>query len=155
MNTELMFSSEVQSWSTPQWLFDKLNDEFHFTLDACADKSNHKCSKYYTEVDDGLSKSWENEVVFVNPPYGKMAKVWIQKSYNEHLTHHTTVVMLIAARPDTKVFHEVIAPFAAQIRFLKGRLKFSGNKNAAPFPSCIVVFSNKSYDQQVIWVGQL
>ena len=58
INTEVMFSSQTDQWSTPQDFFDKLNEEFHFTLDPCADEYNHKCEKYYTKEQDGLRKLW-------------------------------------------------------------------------------------------------
>lgn len=64
MNTEVMFSSKTDQWATPNDFFDKLNEEFHFTLDPCADEINHKCEKYYTKEDDGLKQSWNNERVF-------------------------------------------------------------------------------------------
>ena len=48
--------------------------------------------------------------------------------------------MLIPARTDTKYFHEFIYHKAKEIRFVKGRLKFGGSKNSAPFPSMVVVF---------------
>lgn len=54
MNTEVMFSSRAMDWATPQAFFDQLDSEFHFTLDPCADKSNHKCDRYFTVADDGL-----------------------------------------------------------------------------------------------------
>ena len=146
-----MFSSEVMSWSTPQWLFDQINQEFNFTLDACADKSNHKCNKYYTESDNGLVQSWNGERVWINPPYGREQKAWIQKAYEE--SDKAISVLLIPARPDTRVFHEIIAPHAAEIRFLKGRIKFSGHKNAAPFPSCLVIFDKTHvYEKRTIFV---
>ena len=155
MNNDLMFSSEIQTWSTPQWLFDKMDEEFHFTLDACADKSNHKCKKYFTEEDNGLAQSWKGEVVWVNPPYGKYQMLWIEKAYQEFIENEVTTVLLLPARPDTRIWHNVIAPYAAEIRFLKGRLKFSGHKNAAPFPSAIVVFGKfmRMGEQQVKWVN--
>ena len=53
-----LFTSEKQDWSTPQWLFDELDNEFHFTLDPCASPDNAKCENYYTVEDDGLSKNW-------------------------------------------------------------------------------------------------
>lgn len=53
-----MFSSKSMEWATPQNFFDKLNDEFHFTLDPCADEFNHKCGKYFTEKDNGLEQCW-------------------------------------------------------------------------------------------------
>ena len=58
MNTEVMFSSKVMDWATPQAFFDELDSEFHFTLDPCANESNHKCARYFTEADDGLKQPW-------------------------------------------------------------------------------------------------
>ena len=80
MNTEVMFSSKTDQWATPNDFFDKLNEEFHFTLDPCADEFNHKCEKYYTKEDDGLKQSWNNERVFCNPPYGREIGKWVEKS---------------------------------------------------------------------------
>lgn len=59
MNTDVMFSSKTDLWETPQYLFDKLNKKFHFTIDVCATKENAKCKKYYTKEQDGLSQEWE------------------------------------------------------------------------------------------------
>ena len=59
-----MFSSKSMEWATPQNFFDKLNDEFHFTLDPCADEFNHKCEKYFTEKDNGLEQCWGGGIPF-------------------------------------------------------------------------------------------
>jgi len=148
-----MFSSKSDEWETPQDLFDKLNKEFNFTLDPCATKDNHKCNKYYTIEDDGLSKDWSGETVFVNPPYGRSIGKWVKKCYEEYLKG-TTVVMLIPSRTDTKWFHQYIYN-KTEFRLLKGRLKFvnrlfpswneEGNYklSPAPFPSMIVIYKNK------------
>lgn len=109
-NIEVMFSSKDDKWSTPQDFFDELDSEFHFTLDPCADDYNHKCEKYYTESDDGLSQDWKGEIVFCNPPYSDCAS-WIEKCYNEAQKPNTTVVVLIPSRTDTKYFHNFIYPF--------------------------------------------
>lgn len=138
-NIQVMFSSKDDKWSTPQDFYDELNAEFGFTLDPCADDSNHKCNKYYTEEDDGLLQDWEGEIVFCNPPYGKAIKDWVRKAYIEGCKPNTTVVMLIPARTDTIYFHKYIY-HKAEIRFLKGRLKFGNSKNSAPFPSMVVVY---------------
>lgn len=58
MNNEVMFSSNTDNWSTPQHVFDELNEEFHFNLDQCADNQNHKCDKFYTKEDNGLLQDW-------------------------------------------------------------------------------------------------
>lgn len=139
MNTEVMFSSKTDLWYTPQGFYDELNKEFNFTLDPCANHENHKTDKYFTKEDDGLKQDWSDNVVFCNPPYGRVLKDWIKKASDEAKKDNTTVVMLIPARTDTKYFHEYIY-HKAEIRFIKGRLKFGGSKNAAPFPSMVVVF---------------
>ena len=136
---EVHYSSKSNEWSTPQNLFDELNDEFNFTLDPCATDENAKCSKYFTIEDNGLSKDWSNDVVFMNPPYGREIKQWIKKAYEESL-NGATVVCLIPARTDTTYWHDFIFDKANDIRFLRGRLKFGNSKNSAPFPSAIVVY---------------
>ena len=136
---EVHYSSKSNEWATPQNLFDELNDEFNFTLDPCATDENAKCSKYFTIEDDGLNKDWSNDVVFMNPPYGREIKKWIKKAYEESL-NGATVVCLIPARTDTTYWHDFIFGKANDIRFLKGRLKFGNSKNSAPFPSAIVVY---------------
>ena len=139
MNTKLMFSSNDETWATPQYFFDKLNDEFHFTLDPCCSKETAKCEKYYTIVENGLIQNWSGETVFCNPPYGREIYDWVKKCSLEAKNNNTIVVMLIPARTDTKYFHEFIYN-KSEIRFIKGRLKFGNAKNSAPFPSMVVVF---------------
>lgn len=133
-----MFSSQTDNWATPQWLFDELDKEFHFTLDPCASKDNAKCEKFYTKEDNGLNQNWGG-VIFCNPPYGREIGKWVAKCAEEAKKPDTICVMLIPARTDTKWFHEYIY-HKAEIRFLKGRLKFGDSSNSAPFPSMIVVF---------------
>lgn len=140
------FSSKSNEWTTPQYLFDELNEEFNFTLDPCATDENAKCSKYFTIEDDGLSKDWSNDVVFMNPPYGREIKKWIKKAYEESL-NGATVVCLIPARTDTTYWHDFIFDKTDDIKFLKGRLKFGNSKNSAPFPSAIVIYECKEAEQ--------
>ena len=135
MNTEVMFSSKTDQWATPQDFFDKLNEEFHFTLDPCANDTNHKCKKYFTKTENGLLQDWNDEIVFCNPPYGREIGKWVKKAAESK----ATVVMLLPARTDTKWFHDYIYE-KAEIRFIKGRLKFGGAQNSAPFPSMVVIF---------------
>ena len=52
------YSSKTDEWATPQDFFDKLDREFHFTLDPCANEQNHKCDRFYTREQNGLSKNW-------------------------------------------------------------------------------------------------
>jgi phage N-6-adenine-methyltransferase len=140
VNNDLMFSSKTDLWSTPQDFYNKLNEEFNFDLDPCSTHENAKCERHYTIVEDGLKQNWGGSTVFCNPPYGRVLGKWVEKCYNESLKANTTVVMLIPARTDTRYFHDYIYKEAKEIRFLRGRLKFGECKNAAPFPSMVVVF---------------
>ena len=139
MNTKPMLSSETDMWATPQDFFDKLNEEFCFTLDPCATDDNAKCSNYFTKEDDGLTKDWGGHTVFCNPPYGRSIKDWVKKCYEESRKKDTTVVMLIPARTDTSYFHEYIYG-KGELRFIRGRLKFGDSHNSAPFPSMVVIY---------------
>jgi phage N-6-adenine-methyltransferase len=134
-----MFSSKTDLWATPRDFFDRLNDEFRFTLDPCTNGTNAKCPKFYTEKENGLVQDWSGERVFMNPPYGRVIGDWIRKAYEEGTKENTIVVALIPARTDTKYWHDYVMK-ADEIRFVKGRLKFGDSKNAAPFPSAVVVF---------------
>ena len=134
MQTDVMFSSETDEWETPQDFFNTLDAEFHFYLDVCATPQNAKCKSYYTKAENGLAQEWAG-TCWCNPPYGREIGKWVKKASESK----TTVVMLLPARTDTKWFHDYIYG-KAEIRFIKGRLKFGNCKNSAPFPSMIVVF---------------
>ena len=139
LNTKVLYSSKEEKWATPQDFFDKLNDEFHFTLDAAASPDNAKCPVYFTEEQDGLAQSWEGHTVWCNPPYCRKTGLWVKKAYEEHQRTGCTVVMLLPSRTDVRWFHNYILG-KAEIRFIKGRLKFGENKNSAPFPSIVVIY---------------
>ena len=138
-----LFSSKSNEWSTPDYFFNALDAEFHFTLDPCATIENHKCLKYYTKEDDGLSKDWFNDIVFMNPPYGRDIRYWIEKAYRESI-NGATVVCLIPARTDTLYWHNYVSK-ASEIRFVKGRLKFGKGEGCATFPSAVVIFNDTWY----------
>jgi len=132
------FSSKTDEWETPQSFFDTLNQEFHFTLDVCALSQNAKCKRYITPETDGLQVGWNNEIIWMNPPYGREIGKWVKKASE---ATGGAVVCLLPARTDTKWFHEYIYN-KAEIRFIKGRLKFGESKNSAPFPSMLVIFKH-------------
>lgn len=138
---EVHFSSKNQKWETPIEFFNELDKEFNFTLDPCCEIETAKCKKFFTPEENGLMQDWSKDIVFMNPPYGREQAKWIEKAYNESL-NGATVVCLIPARTDTKVWHDIIFP-NAEVRFIKGRLKFGGSKNSAPFPSAVVIFKNR------------
>lgn len=137
---KVLLSSNKQDWETPQDLFDALNREFKLTIDVCANEKNRKCERFFSEEDDGLKQNWEGETVWCNPPYtSKLQDQFVEKCFYESKKPGTTCVMLIPARTDTDRFHRYIYG-KAEVRFIKGRLHFSGEKNPAPFPSMIVIY---------------
>ena len=118
-----MFTSNTDIWSTPPDFYKKLDDEFHFDFDPCP----------LNPTFDGLEVKWGG-CNYMNPPYGRQIGKWIKKASENPMT-----VCLLPARTDTRWFHDYIYG-KAEIRFLKGRLKFGGSKNSAPFPSMVVIF---------------
>lgn len=145
MNQALL-SSKNNNWCTPQDFFDDINSEFHFVLDVAATKQSAKCVDFFTPEQDGLLQSWERSdgAVFCNPPYGREIGKWVKKAFEESQKSNTKIVLLIPARTDTKYFHEYIYG-CAEIRFIKGRLKFTDefgqSFDPAPFPSMIVIYN--------------
>ena len=96
-------------------------------------------SVFFTEEMDALKQEWQG-VCWMNPPYGREIKRWMQKAYESSLAG-ATVVCLVPARTDTAWWHDYA--FKGEITFLRGRLKFGDAKNSAPFPSAVVVFRPK------------
>jgi len=141
------FSSTSVERETPQALFDKLNNEFHFTLDPCATLENTKCSKYYTKEQDGLKQDWSGDIVYCNPPYGKEMTKWIKKSIEESKKGAICVV-LIPARTNTNWWHDLCMK-ATEIRFLRGRPKFGNMKHGLPFPLALLIFSSHTQELKI------
>jgi len=141
MINKSLFTSNSEEWETPQLLFDELNEEFNFTWDVCATKENSKCGdNFWSKTISGLTNDW-GEVNWMNPPYGRDIGIWVRKAYMHAKRDQQTTVALLPARTDTKWFHDYIYKKKnVEIRFLKGRLKFSNSKNSAPFPSMIVIY---------------
>jgi phage N-6-adenine-methyltransferase len=128
-------SSNSYEWETPQELFDELNNEFNLDVDVCATNENAKRKVFFTKESDGLKQDWLGLRCWMNPPYGRQIGDWVQKAAEGGAS---VVVALLPARTDTRWFHDYIYN-KAEIRFLKGRVKFSG-KGPAPFPSMIVIW---------------
>jgi len=132
------YMSKTDMWETPQDFFDKLNEQYAFDLDVCASKHNSKVTKFFSSNDDGLSQDWDGYSCWMNPPYGRQIGKWIKKASE---AKGGIVVCLLPARTDTRWFHDHIYG-KAEITFIKGRLKFGGHKNSAPFPSMLVIFKS-------------
>lgn len=151
MVSQILFSHKSDEHITPQGLYDELNAQYNFELDPATTEDNVLGTKYfYTKSNDGLNQSWENVNTFINPPYSETAK-WVKKAHDQFVINSKSnselaVVLLVASRTDTKWFHEIVleAVFCryCKIKFLKGRLKFRGQRDSAPFPSMVVTFKH-------------
>lgn len=135
------------NWETPPYFFKILDEIFHFTLDPCASDENHKCNYYFIEEEDGLKQSWAGEICFINPPYSNK-DIWVKKAFNEVKEHlNTTCVLLIPDTTDTRIFHDIIFPYANEILFTDGRIQFLEPDTKKPIGgnprgSAVVIFRN-------------
>ena len=129
MNRDALFSSRSDHWSTPAATYDALHAEFGFTFDPCP----------LMAQEDGRKVKWTGRV-FCNPPYSRIMEFLKKGLYHLAGGDCTLLVYLVPARTDTKWFHTYCLSGEAEIRFLRGRLKFGGSKNSAPFPSMVVIF---------------
>jgi site-specific DNA-methyltransferase (adenine-specific) len=129
MRTGPLFSSATGKWATPAAVYEALDAEFAFTLDPCPMDDAERIMET-----DGLARSWRGERVFCNPPYGKGIGGWLAKAREAD-----AAVFLLPSRTDTAWWHDY-AVNADEIRFIRGRLKFGGAANGAPFPSVVLVF---------------
>ena len=132
-------TSNTPEWSTPQATYDEWNARYHFTLDPCSTHENAKCAKFYTAKEDALIQPWPG-VCWMNPPYGRGIGRWMAKAWAS-FREGATVVCLVPARTDTNWWHDYA--IKGEIEFIKGRLKFGGHKNSAPFPSAVVAFDDR------------
>lgn len=139
MNRDAMFSSASCEWETPKEFFDRQDAVYHFDLDVCATPGNAKCARYYTEEQDGLVQPWTGRC-WMNPPYGRTIGKWVQKAYESVREGGDAdlVVCLLLARTDTAWWHDYC--MKGEVQFIRGRLKFGNARNAAPFPSALVIF---------------
>lgn len=138
-----LFSSRSYEWETPEAFFRPLDAQWNFDLDVCASADNAKCKRYFTREQDGLRQEWTG-VCWMNPPYGRSIGAWVAKAAASTASG-TIVVALLPARTDTRWWHQFIEPIRerrlpGRVQLIKGRLKFGGANNSAPFPSALVLF---------------
>jgi len=145
---DVIHSSKDHSWRTPRNVFDALDEEFHFALDAAASDENALCDLFFTEETNALGpKPWTDCLsrgsVWMNPPYGRGVGSWLERAYNES-RNGLTVVCLVFACTDTRWWADWVWK-AEEVRLVTGRIKFLDREGkpraAAPKGSAIVIFS--------------
>lgn len=117
---------------TPDDLLESIKEEFGELFDPCPNNPTF----------DGLTIDWPQDMtVYCNPPYTRgVITEWIRKCHNQW-RKGSTVVLLIPSYTDTVAFHRYIYPYA-ELRFIRGRLKFKGYSGQASFPSMLAIFNN-------------
>jgi phage N-6-adenine-methyltransferase len=130
-----------QEWETPQKFFETIDREFHFTLDACATRENTKLDHFYTKKEDGLKQSWENERVWLNPPYDSNIGHWLRKALESSARGSLVVALIQGKSSDAKFWHDYVMK-SSEIRFIKDRLAFGLKKkfSRANHSSILVIF---------------
>ncbi len=150
--------SERDSWSTPQWLFNALDMEFNFALDAAASHSNSKVQEaYITKGENSLGIEWNNRLspfaksraVWVNPPYSNI-KPWAEKAAEQANKHNLTVVMLVPNTPEAGWFIDEVSEAwfitGGRISFIEPASGLAKNGNSKG--SMIMIFKKKSLINQ-------
>lgn len=152
--------SKSDLYETPPEVFLPLDAKYHFTLDPCCEASTAKVPKFYTVAENGLSQSWANEVVFMNPPYSQ-TKHWVRKAFYESRDHGALVVGLVFSWTSSAWYQDFLMPDfrdiasnkrrmfnASKIIFVRGRVNFmlGGDRvGSAMKPSTIFVFDPKHF----------
>lgn len=182
-----MFSSENQAWSTRWDTFRSMEKQLgrSYNLDPCCLEETAKCKMFITpEMDmfsydslEGFQQALGEEIqMFVNPEYGRNQKKFVEHIVSWCECDNVLADVLIPARTDTALYHDVILPKATSIRFVRGRITFGsdeywewvweqeyigdkknslyqkyGKMNSAPFPSMVVTFGeNKPFEYGTI-----
>jgi site-specific DNA-methyltransferase (adenine-specific) len=157
-NEQKRVHSATDEWSTPQWLFNKLDSVFHFEFDLAANEQNKKCARFtndFFRAADAQIDFWVDTIAtdgfaWCNPPYSKQAgglEKWIEcVALNFH-----NAVMLIPAAVGSQYWHRTAWQSAGYVCFLRGRLKFeSANekniKASAMFDSALLIFTQYGFD---------
>ena len=151
-----LFTSAKSDWRTPRALFDLLDREFAFDTDAAANADNALCRTFYgpgspVRQNALTAAPWKGRC-FLNPPYGKVIGEWTRKAWLTCVMGTPLVVALLPARTDTLWFYNSCVRHATEIRFIRGRIRFS-EQGSAPFPSAIVIFRHARMPLVVRWMA--
>jgi len=136
---DVHYTSDTPDWSTPPHIITCVTQALDgIDLDPCSEgkeRSLVPATTHYTEAEDGLLHQWGGRV-YMNPPYGRDIIRWVQHLIAEFREGRTTAaVALVPGRVETRWFRLLDEYIRC---YIKGRLKFGGGKNSAPFPSVAV-----------------
>lgn len=125
---ELLAQSDQNDWRTPRKYLDAARTVLgKIDLDpASSTEANEtiQAARFYTEADDGLKQPWKGRV-WLNPPYGGQARLFIERLLKEfEVGNVLAACALVNAHPtETKWFQEL---FRHTLCFIRGRIDFGG-----------------------------
>lgn len=149
---DAMMSSVKHSWCTPNWVLELVREVFEprrIGLDPCSNDGSIVMADTEWELErdgDSLAREWSGHgPVFVNPPYGEVIGAWVQKC-RETGQGQDPVIALVPARVERPWFQDYCAPPRSDgVAFLRGRVKFLGGLNDAPFPAALVLWGSPRF----------
>ncbi len=122
-------------------------------FDPCWHPASAVRPRAYLDVrrgDDGLCDAWSGRLAFVNPPWSNQKK-WIERAHDQWSSGKVeTIVCLVPAKTDTRLFHEVLSK-DADVYFIEGRPRFfkeDGSSEATMVSTMMVIFGATSDQKQ-------
>ena len=162
MHFNLLSSESVTKMKyirTPETIWESLNQEFNFTIDACASDKNHLVERYWTIESNALKQNWDGEIVYCHPMYDQRTPQFIRKAVSSNCLS----VFLLPSSTNSVYFHKYLwdsslhkSREGIEVRFLakaKGLYgyKFLGENNEEPktgyLRPLMIVVIDKRYDK--------
>lgn len=144
---------KVDDRGTPLEWFDPVRARFDFTVDVAASSMNAKCARFFTIDDDGLSRSWEGERVWCNPPYSGI-RAWVEKAWEEFDSGSCDLIVMLlpANRTEQAWWQDLVEPYRDDgegftVEFIRRRLEFvqpGGERKHVPFGCCLLIWQRKA-----------
>lgn len=140
------FKSKSVEYETPTEIVEPLIEEFNIVLDVCATRENAQCAYFITKYQDAFTKDWsEHGNCWMNPPWGRGMKKWVERA-REESRKGIVVVCLLPVRSNTIWWHKNIIDTKAEVRFLKGEIKFNKMERGLWLPCAIVIFRPSDFN---------
>jgi len=125
-------------WQTPQELWDKLNSQYHFTLDCCATKENTKCEIFSNDFEKEVKytfNAFDGAVAWMNPPF---SNAWAMFEHFFKVIYNG-VAIYRCDNFETGIWQKVIFPKADWVFIPDKRISYDGiDGDGARFPSGLI-----------------